>query len=577
VSKQQFYIKGLDYQPSADPIADFTGLQRDVPYFKQLGINVIRCYQTDYTLTHEKGMQLLADNGIYVMIDLSDPEFSIHSLGASWTTTMFNFFRLKAGAFAKYNNTLGYIIANEVVLPAGSTPAASFVKAATRDVKAWLKSQGHTKPVGYAAADVPEADDMQNYLDCASEEDSVDFYGVNIYRWCGESDIQKSGFADLVQKWANYRIPYLFSEFGCNTAGSRPFTEIAAMYGDQMTDVLSGGFVYEWHQEENNYGLVQLVSSTEVTLLPDFNNLKQQYAAINPKIANYDTYTPAPADLSNCPAVSSTWQAKSSPLPPTPNVNKCACAWNSLQCRISTNVYDPLSTPLAVRNSVGTAFDKTCKENNIAYCGSFAKNSATGVYGDYSDCNDFERLSIAIDARYKKLGGGADNCKFDGVPTEVVNPSTPASTDCLKAENSFPYNPPTPRESGTVEPNQYCASGLLPCGEGCYDPRDYCCQNRQLLPNSECDPNQSTQSYTAGEKSTSSTTQTPSTSAQATTGNANTGNANTGNANTGNTGVAGSSTVNDQPVNTVDRGQESSSEKIAAGCLALVLCVAVMW
>ena len=43
-----------------------------------------------------------------------------------------------------------------------------------------------------------------------------------------------------------------------------------------MTGVFSGGLVYEWTQEVNNYGLVEL-SNGNITLLPDYTNLKTQF------------------------------------------------------------------------------------------------------------------------------------------------------------------------------------------------------------------------------------------------------------------------------------------------------------
>lgn len=44
-----------------------------------------------------------------------------------------------------------------------------------------------------------------------------------------------------------------------------------------MIDVFSGGLVYEFTQEPNNYGLVKLEENGDVKLLKDFMSLKSQY------------------------------------------------------------------------------------------------------------------------------------------------------------------------------------------------------------------------------------------------------------------------------------------------------------
>lgn len=43
----QFYIRGVDYQPGGqsdltDPLADVENCKRDIPIFKELGLNAVR-------------------------------------------------------------------------------------------------------------------------------------------------------------------------------------------------------------------------------------------------------------------------------------------------------------------------------------------------------------------------------------------------------------------------------------------------------------------------------------------------------------------------------------------------------
>jgi hypothetical protein len=54
------------------------------------------------------------------------------------------------------------------------------------------------------------------------------------------------------------------------------FNEVQALYGTQMT-ALSGGLVYEFTQEEQDYGLVVVNSNGSVSLRTDYDNLQSQY------------------------------------------------------------------------------------------------------------------------------------------------------------------------------------------------------------------------------------------------------------------------------------------------------------
>ena len=83
-------------------------------------------------------------------------------------------------AFLKYDNVLGFNIGNEVVIDVPSTVSAPFIKAAARDVKAYLKQKGSSALVGYASTDgAGWRDPLADYLTCTSEETSIDLWGLN--------------------------------------------------------------------------------------------------------------------------------------------------------------------------------------------------------------------------------------------------------------------------------------------------------------------------------------------------------------------------------------------------------------
>ena len=83
---------------------------------------------------------------------------------------------------------------------------------------------------------------LANYLACDSDADSIDLYGLNVYRWCGAGDI--SNYAGLITDYQNYPIPAYFSEFGCVTSPPRLWTEVGALFGSQMTPEWSGGMAF---------------------------------------------------------------------------------------------------------------------------------------------------------------------------------------------------------------------------------------------------------------------------------------------------------------------------------------------
>ena len=70
--------------------------------------------------------------------------------------------------------------------------------------------------------------------------------------------------------------------YGCNEVLPRRFDEVQAIYSTSMLGVFSGGLVYEFTQEPNNYGLVELDINGNVKLLPDFFALKRQFETLPP-------------------------------------------------------------------------------------------------------------------------------------------------------------------------------------------------------------------------------------------------------------------------------------------------------
>lgn len=114
-----------------------------------------------------------------------------------WTSNLLTLYLGTIDAFLQYDNVLGamlnlnfeagidlsfsaFSIGNEVVKDVPSTVAAPFIKAAARDVKAYLKSKNSNILVGYSSTDGSGwRDPLADFLTCDSDDTSIDLWGLN--------------------------------------------------------------------------------------------------------------------------------------------------------------------------------------------------------------------------------------------------------------------------------------------------------------------------------------------------------------------------------------------------------------
>lgn len=416
----QFYIKGVAYQQDSnavtdpedkfkDPLADFEACKRDLPYLLELQTNTLRVYAIDYNLNHDQCMKLFHDNGIYILADLSEPSTSINRAAPAWDVKLYERYTKTIDSLARYPNVLGFFAGNEVTNSAATSNAAPFIKAAIRDCKAHIKAKGHRNiPVGYSSSDDETRLKIADYFVCDDPLARADFLGVNMYEWCADSSFEKSGYKDRTEEYAKLAIPLFFSEYGCNEVQPRMFTEVGALYGPQMTSVWSGGIVYMYFQEANDYGLVELTNDG-IKPLSDFEYLKNELLKISPSLTPMDealsTHKPAAIP---CPVQDDIWNA-SSVLPPTPDVKSCDCIHKSLSC-IAKNGLNSQQN--------GELFDYLCSSMD---CSELSFNGETGVYGDYSYCDTDVKLSLLMNKYYLDHGKLATACSFGGT-SNIVKP-----------------------------------------------------------------------------------------------------------------------------------------------------------
>jgi len=281
---------------------------RDIAEFKKLGINTVRVYTVDNTANHDACMAALANAGIYLALDVNTPNYSINrgTPAPSYNAVYLQSIFATMDAFAGYSNTLLFFSGNEVINDNTTTDCAPYVKAVTRDMKQYRTSRGmRAIPIGYSAADVSENRyEMATYMNCGTDDQRSDFFAFNDYSWCDPNTFEGSGWAAKVQLYSNYSIPLFLSEYGCIQT-KRQFQEVSALYNSEMTNVYSGGLVYEYSEEGSGYGLVN-ISGNQVTEKSDFTALQQAFQNTQPPSG--DGGYQSNNQPASCPATSDTWQ-----------------------------------------------------------------------------------------------------------------------------------------------------------------------------------------------------------------------------------------------------------------------------
>jgi len=296
--------------PTRDPLADenLVLLERCLPLFRELELNVLFIYWIDPSRNHDAAMNLLAKAGIYVLVGIFDPFHSIprHEPLAWYSAANLQHAIRIVDIMSIYTNTLGLFVGCEVVNMAAQTVEVPRVlRAVTRDLKRYMRlCQGETEgedtraggnddndgsqassrigergenqaeeechmgrnskrrvlPLGYSASDVANVrTPMFQYCAAGPDEEAMDFYALNNYSWLGNVSIQVAGWDRLEQAFHDTPVPVFFSEYGAHNGQPREFHETTkGVYDPSMTDTFSGGVVYEFFWSANRYGLVKL-------------------------------------------------------------------------------------------------------------------------------------------------------------------------------------------------------------------------------------------------------------------------------------------------------------------------------
>lgn len=414
-------VLGVDYQPggqdaagtgNGDPLSNVDACLRDAALMQNLGVNTIRIYNLDPTENHDECASIFNAVGIYMILDVNSPlegqYIDRSDPKSTYTSSYLQHVFTVIEAFKNYPNVLGFFAGNEIINDEDTAEDnPQYIRAVQRDMKNYIRNNAdRTIPVGYSAADVREIlDDTWAYLQCQIDgEDDMsrsDFFGLNSYSWCGsDSSYTISGYDTLVELFGSTTIPVFFSEYGCNDPSPRVFDEVPTLYGPKMT-VMSGGLVYEWTQEEADYGIIQADDNGGGKLLVDYNTLLEKFEGLDVNLLTSQNNT------------------ATSLTPPT-------CSSSLIKSNSFSTVFDIPDTPSGAEGYINNGISNPPSGKIIDVKTTTVPGTVKGIDG-----STIEGLSIKIGSDSSNYPGKAQTVKSTG-----ASGSSSSSSDNSGSSNS---------------------------------------------------------------------------------------------------------------------------------------------
>lgn len=303
-----------------------------MPHLSYMGVNVIRVYQVNPSLSHKKVMQLLSENGIYVMVGMVDSEISIDRMNPHYTPALYQRGTSVIDEFQQYSNTFTFSAGNEVIFPGemyailqkqgvenpGQATAilenscAAVMKSFIRDMKAYMKSKGYRQiPVGMAMQDGPQSsvadpnligtDVVAQYYASGSADDRADYIGINVYRYVNTSSGHGplNAYNGLAAEVSTLPVPVFLTESGglnipAGTTvpnSSRDWAIVTQVFNNPVLyQQLSGQVAFEFLEKNAYHGLfVQNTDPTQALTLFTYGSSNQYDGGYNQLAAQFQT------------------------------------------------------------------------------------------------------------------------------------------------------------------------------------------------------------------------------------------------------------------------------------------------
>ncbi|KAF2864672.1 Glucanosyltransferase-domain-containing protein [Massariosphaeria phaeospora] len=466
-SGDQFHLKGINYQgpesitelgfsdSSLDPLTNPTSCARDIPYLEQLGVNVVRLalFTANPAQAHVECMETLAEAGIYVFVELVNPQsfFSKRIAGSyvflGWEAELFNRYTEIINSFAGFSNTMAFAIQG-IIDPPNESNIYPMYKGLIRDIRSYLADKKYRKiPVGYVSPGHrvdgkpgTEDDDLleSEFMTCG-DDGLADFRGIITpgpqQASCTTDESIKT--QSKIFTSSSIQIPLFISGIGCpispNTStDDRNFSQIKTVFSDPL---FSGGIVFDYFSSaSNDSGVVQLTGEKTITTRSAFKALSSEFAAASPNATNAANYTPPAATVASCTATPSPGEWWANPkLPPAHYDRLCACMYSSLTC-VANQERLKAMTLAAYQRQLLTTCRYVSDDLGFANCPGLDMRIDNGTYGAFSMCNRLQQYSYATNELWK--ASGKTDCDINGTASllDQTVPSTDSACPNLMAQ-----------------------------------------------------------------------------------------------------------------------------------------------